>query len=122
MGHFGRQRDAFGRAGRIVDQNRLPAAALRRVEDQSRAELADRSRTVALIASEFQDRRLVEVIARKVLVHLTENRIVFEERRLAMARAVNFETRVNRIGEIPGVAQHVAGRQPRGVRGGKGRK
>jgi hypothetical protein len=112
LGHFGRQRDAFGRAGCIVDQNRLPAAAFGRVEDQRRAELADRSRAVALVASEFQYRRLVEVMAGKVRVHLTEDCIIFEERRRAVGGAGDFETRVNRIGEITGVAQHVAGRHP----------
>ena len=119
---LGGQRNALGRAGGVVDQDRLRAGALRRIEDQRRADLADRGGAVALVAGELEDRRLVEVIAGKMLVDVAEHRVVFQKRRERIAGARHLEAGVDRVGEVAGIAEHVAGRHARRVRRGEGRK
>ena len=51
------------------------------IEDQGRAELADRGGAVALGAGHFQDGFLVEIVAAEMLVDVAQHRIGFEERR-----------------------------------------
>ena len=50
LGHLGRQRNALGAAGRVVDDDRLRAGALGVIENQGRTELADGGGAVALVA------------------------------------------------------------------------
>ena len=110
FGDFRGQWDALRRAGCIVDENCLVAAAFGRIEDQSRADFADRCRAVALVARKLQDRRLVEVIAGEVLVDVAQDRVALQERRQAFAGARNFEAGVDGVGKVAGIAQHVPGR------------
>ena len=57
-----------------------------------------------------------------MLVDVAEDGIALQKRRQATAGARYFEAGVDRIGKIAGVAQHVAGRHGRRVRGGEGWK
>jgi hypothetical protein len=57
-----------------------------------------------------------------MLVDVAEHHVVFQKRGERIAGARHLESSVDRVGEIAGVAEHVAGRQARGVRHGEGRK
>ena len=120
--HFRRQRNAFAAAGCVVDNDGPLSALLGVIEDQGRADLADGSRAVALVTGELQDRRLVEIIPRKMLIDIGKNRVAFQERGQRAAGTRNLETCIDRIGEIPRVAQHVTGRHRGRIRGGESRE
>ncbi len=100
----------------------LRAGALGMVEDQSRPDLADGRRAVALVARELQDRGFVEIIAGEMLVDVTEDRIAFQERRQGLAGAGHLEAGIDRVGEIAGVAEHMPGRHDGRIRGSESRK
>ena len=57
-----------------------------------------------------------------MLVDIAEHRVAFQERRHCLVGARDLEARVDGVGEIPGVAEHVAGRHARGIRRGERRK
>ena len=119
---IGRQRNALGRAGGVVDDDGLLAGAFGRVEDQHRADLADRGGAVALVAGKLQDRRLVEIIAAEMLVDVAEHDIVFQKRRRSAAGARHRKAGIDRVREIAGIAELVAGRHAGRVGGGEGRE
>ena len=106
---IGRQRNALGRAGGIVDDDGLVAGTFGRVEDQHRADLADRGGAVALVAGQLQDRRLVEIIAAEMLVDVAEHDIVFQKRRRGAAGAGHRKAGIDGVGEIAGVTELMAG-------------
>ena len=121
------QRDPGRGAGAVVHHDGIRNDALvapvgEVVEDQGGAELADGRGRIALGARRTQDRFLIEVIARKMLVHVAKHRVVFKEGRHAVARAGNGKASIDRIGEIAMVAGKMAGGEARGIGHGEGRE
>ena len=123
--HLLRQRHAAIAAGGIVDHDRMKAIGadlVGMIEHQSGAELADCRRAVALGAGHFQHGFLVEVIAAKMLVGIEDDRIGLEERRDGAARRPDRIAGVDRVAEVAGVPEIVAGRHRRGIGGGESRE
>ena len=92
------------------------------VENQGGAELADRRGAVALAARHFQQGFLVQIVAAEMLVGIDDDRIGFEERRHGAVGGPDRITGIDRVAEVAGVAEVMAGRHRRGIGGGEGRK
>ena len=123
--HFLRQRNAVLAAGGVVDHDRMQAVGAGLVgviEDQGRAELADRRRAEALVARHFQHGFLVQIVAAEMLVDIAQHRIDFEERRDGAVGVRDGIAGVDRVAEVAGIAEVVAGRHRRGVGRGEGRE
>ncbi len=123
--HFVRQRNAGLGAGGIIDHDRMQAGtvgAVGVVENQRRADLADRGGAEALGAGHLQDGLLVQVIAAEMLIDVAQHRIVFEERHDGIARGRGRKAGIDGVGEIAGIAEIVARGHRRSVGGGEGRE
>ena len=70
----------------------------------------------------LEDRGLVEIVPGKMLVDIAEHRVALQKRRHRLVDAGDLEARVDRVGEVPGIAEHVAGRHDRSIRHGEGWK
>ena len=109
----GREPDAARRSPvDVVEQHRLEPVACRVVEDQRRAELADRGGVVARVARRLEHRFLVEEVARVMFVDVAQDGVVLDEGRERGAGRRHREAAVDRVGEIARVAEEV----PRGHR------
>ncbi len=97
LGDFGGERDTFCRSSRIVDQNSAFARPFGRIENQSRADFADRCRAVAFVAGKLKDCRFVEVITGEMFIDVAEHDVAFEKRRKARARARHFKPSINGV-------------------------
>jgi hypothetical protein len=92
------------------------------IEDQGRADLADRSGAQALLARHLQDGFLVEVVSAELFVDFGEDRVDLDE---GCDRAVGVVDRfagVDRVGEGAGIAEVMSARHRRAVGHGEGRK
>src|SRR5262249_39550358 len=85
-------------------------------------ELADRGRAKSLTASRKQDGFLIDEISGKMRINIAEDRIVFDERRYAVACGWDGVGGIDRIAEGPRVAKEMSGRHPGGVSHGEGGK
>ena len=90
------------------------------IEDQNRADLADRGGAETGVARGREQRRLVEEIAAIVLIDAAQHRVVFERRR--HAGIADVVAGINGVAEDAGIADPMAGRHGRGVRHGEGRE
>ena len=82
-----RQRNALRGAGGIVDDDRLLAAALRMIENQSRSHFPDDRGAEPASSGCLKYCFLVEIVAAEVLVHFAKHSVVLEKRRHAVAGA-----------------------------------
>jgi hypothetical protein len=92
------------------------------IEDQGRAELAERGSAEALGARHLQDCFLVEIVAAKMLVGIADDRIGLQKWRDRAAGRSDGIPSVDRVGEVTGIAEVMAGRHRRGIGRGEGRK
>jgi hypothetical protein len=107
--HFIRQGDADLGAGGVVDHDGV-LAAIGVIEDQGRAELADGGRAESLFPRHLQDGLFVQVVAAEVLVDIAEHGVVFEEGDDGVAGRYRTVASVDRVAEVAGIAEVVAGR------------
>ena len=110
------------RAGLVVDDDRLRAAAFGVIEHQGRAELADGGGGETGAPGGREDRFLVEIVATEMVVDVAEHRIVLQERRHRSMRGADWIAGIDGVAVDAGVAEIMAGRHPRGVRHGEGRE
>ena len=117
-----RERNAAIAPGGIVDDDGFAAGALGVVEYQGGTELADRGGAVALFMGEPEHADFVQIVAAEMRIDVAQDRIVFNEWRHRAAGARHRPPRVDRVAEVAGVAEIVAGRHGRGIGGGEGGK
>ena len=98
------------------------AGSFGRIEHQGRTNLADRSRAVAFVAGELEDRGLIEVIAGKMFIDVAEYDIALQEWCEAIPCARNLETGIDGVGKRAGVTQQMTGRHAGCVGHREGRK
>ena len=75
------------------------AAAFRMIEDQRRADFADRGRAETSRASRLQDRLFVNVVLSKMFVEIAEDGVIFDERSDAVIGVRHRKAREDRIAE-----------------------
>ena len=114
--HVVGQRDTLVRAGRIIHDDCRRAGAVGVIKNQRRAELSDRAGADPDGTRRREKRHFVEIIPAKMLVDIAENRIAFEEGRKAFTSSRHRKTGIDRVAEVAGVAQIMAGCHRRGVR------
>ena len=92
------------------------------IEQQRRADLADRRGRKALRARHLQQRFFIEIVAAEMLIDIAQHRIVFDEGDDGIAGRRGRITSIDRVAESSGIAEIVPGRDRRSVRHGEGRK
>jgi hypothetical protein len=79
------------------------------VEDQGRAELADGRGAVSLLARHLKDGFFVQIVAAEMLIDIEDDRIDLEKRRDGIVGVGNRIAGVDRVAEVAGVAEIMAG-------------
>src|SRR5664279_4381792 len=75
--------------------------------------------TILKVARHLQDRVLVEIVAVEVLVDVEQHRVVLQERRHRAGGRADRIAGVDRVADVAGVAEIMAGRHGGGVGGGE---
>jgi len=101
---------------------------LRDVKDRHRSDFADARGVVAVRPRQAEDGFLVKVVAAVVIVEVRKNLIVLDEWRQragCLAKIAGVECgvpRINRVAEVAGVSEQMAGGHHRSVGRGEGRE
>jgi len=114
--HLLRQRHAVLAAGGVVDHDRMQAGSIGAVgvvENQRRADLADRRRAKTLGARHLQDGFLIQIVAVEMLVDIAQHRIVLDEGDDGVAGGRGRKTGIDRVAERSGIAEVMPGRHRR---------
>src|SRR6266516_556711 len=85
------------------------------VPNERRTELPNNRRAESRVVCSVQERRLMEIVASEMSVHLAQNCIVFQERCDAARCAWHRKSDIDPVAKVAGVSQIVAGRR----RGGR---
>src|SRR5262249_21670083 len=122
LGYFGRYRNALCGTGGVVEDDRLRSGPFGVIEQQGRAVFAYHRGAESLVTRQLDDGVLVEEVATKVHIEFTQNCVILDEWRRAIAGSRHRISNIECVREYAGIADLMAGGDGRCVGHGEGWK